>query len=80
MKVEYALFASFAQYMPTADKGSTCAVELKKGSTVDMLIRKLQLPAEKPKMIFVNNRREEADIQLNNGDRVAIFPIVAGGG
>jgi len=79
MEIEYLLFASFADYMPENRQGQSCVMTLEEGSTVGILIEHLNLPENKPKMIFLNGIRAKEDMLLKNGDRVGIFPLVAGG-
>jgi len=79
MKIEYVLFASFSNQLPSDAKGNTCTIDIEKGSTVEALLAKLRLPPDKPKIIFVNHRRRTTEAVLSEGDRVAVFPLVAGG-
>jgi len=79
MRIEYALFASFSNQLPSEAKGKARSIQIQEGSTVEALLAQLQLPPDKPKMIFVNHHRTTADAVLTEDDRVAIFPLVAGG-
>jgi len=42
------------------------------------VISDLRLP-DQPRIVFVNNRHAAEDSVLRDGDRLAIFPPVAGG-
>lgn len=79
MKIEYVLFASFAALMPVGSDGKPCELEVDAGTRVDTLMERLKLPKEKAKIIFVNGIKSSEDTLLSQGDRVGIFPIVAGG-
>jgi len=79
MKVEFVLFASFADYMPKNAGGKPFAIEVDEGTTVGALIERLRLPEDRPKMVFVNGLRAKEDALLSEGDRAGIFPLVAGG-
>lgn len=81
MRVELALFASFGTFYPEgsgAGRGSRM-IEVPDGLAVGDLIARLRLPENVPKVVFVNNRHADESAVLSEGDRVGIFPPVAGG-
>lgn len=79
MEIEYLLFASFSSYMPESSNGQSCRIQLEENATVSTLLKLLNLPEKTEKMIFLNGIRAKEDASLKNGDRVGIFPLVAGG-
>ncbi len=79
MKIEYILYASFAKHMPKGSDGRVCELEIAADLTLGMLIERLQLPEKSSKMVFVNGLRAKEEAVLRDGDRVGIFPLVAGG-
>ena len=77
MKVEIKLFAGFREYTPnTRDRRYT---DVPDGSTVGDIINSLGIPEEKKKIIFINGVHGTVDSVLQEKDRLAIFPPVAGG-
>ena len=79
MTVEVALFAYLSDYQPDGRGGrSPRPFELEPGTTVDAIIARLGLPDE-PRVVFVNGKHALENAVLNDGDRLAIFPPVAGG-
>ena len=83
MRVQLALFASLSQYLPEAaaeDRVSAHAqmVDLPDGTTLGPGITTRGLPDE-PRIVFVNGRHAPDEHTLAEGDRLAIFPPVAGG-
>jgi molybdopterin synthase sulfur carrier subunit len=79
MKIEYELFASFAGLKSDISGEKPGILDVAEGTTVDALVKQFHLPGDRPKMIFVNGRRANEDTVLKDGDRVGIFPLVAGG-
>jgi len=83
MRVQLAFFASLSQYLPetgSEDRVSahTRAMDLPDGTTVGQVITLTGLPDE-PRIVFVNGRHAPDDQVLTEGDRLAVFPPVAGG-
>lgn len=80
MKIELSLFASLAQYAPekTGSHGNQI-LEIAEGSTIMGLLKGLNLPIDKIKMIFLNGLHATGEEVLKDGDRVGVFPPVAGG-
>lgn len=79
MTVELALFASLSQYQPDGQGGRQARpVDVASGQTISELIEQLGLPDE-PRVVFVNGRHAAEETVLSEGDRLAIFPPVAGG-
>lgn len=79
MKVDVALFAYLADHQPDGLGGRHArAFDLPDGTTVADVINDLALP-DQPRIVFVNNRHAAEDSPLHEGDRLAIFPPVAGG-
>ncbi len=79
MRIELRLYASFKSYLPGNRNGNSCTMEIEEGTTVQELLRKLNIPAGATKVVFVNGVHAEEDKVLQEGDRVGAFPPVAGG-
>lgn len=79
MNVDLALFASLSQFQPDGQGGRHArTLSLKPGATIADVIAMLCLP-DQPRVVFVNSRHAEETVVLSDGDRLAIFPPVAGG-
>ena len=79
MKVTLSLYASLTQYLPEKTGGNSCVVEVEEGTRIKELISRMGIPQEGPKFIFLNGVHAEGDEMLKDGDRLGIFPPVAGG-
>jgi len=79
MNVDVALFASLSTFQPDGAGGRHArAFVLSDGTTIAQVIDALGLP-DQPRVVFVNSRHADEDSELHEGDRLAIFPPVAGG-
>lgn len=79
MRVDVVLFAHLSGFQPDAKGGRHARTfELDEGTTIADVIAMLGLPDE-PRVIFVNSTHALEEQQLHDGDRLAIFPPVAGG-
>jgi molybdopterin converting factor small subunit len=79
VKVDVALFAYLSDHQPDGLGGRHArAFDLADGTTVSDVIGELKLPNQ-PRIVFVNNRHAAEGSPLHDGDRLAIFPPVAGG-
>lgn len=79
IKVEVVLFATLRIYNPNGESSDPFLMEVPEGSTVEYLLKELKIPPKESKQVFINSRRQEKDCVLQDGDRVAIFPPIAGG-
>jgi sulfur-carrier protein len=74
MKVELNLYASLARSVPL-----TGPMEIDGETTILGLLRRLDVPMEKVKIIFLNGIHASGQESLKDGDRIGVFPPVAGG-
>jgi len=72
------IVCNFKGFIPQEKRGMDW-VMLEAGSTLDDLIKYLQIPEDTSLIIMVNGRRQIENLELNDGDRVGIFPPVGGG-
>jgi molybdopterin synthase sulfur carrier subunit len=80
MKVELRLYASLACHMPEHGIGAASqALEVDDGTTITGLLKRLGVPQEQVKIIFRNGIHASGDEILKDGDRLGVFPPVAGG-
>ncbi|MCS7286602.1 MAG: MoaD/ThiS family protein [Anaerolineae bacterium] len=80
MKVTTRVYATLKRYIPEGKSDHDMEVDLPAGTTVGELIENfLKIPPDAVKVVFVNGRHAEMNQVLNEGDRVGIFPPVAGG-
>ena len=80
MKIELNLYASLARCIPR-EAGAPCnrIWEVGEGTTILALLHRLQVPMDRVKLIFLNGLHAQGDEKLSEGDRVGVFPAVAGG-
>ena len=80
MKIEVKLYASLGRYMPQVilEKGQGY-LEVGEGTTIKALLENLKVPLETVKLIFLNGIHAKDSEVLKDGDRLGVFPPVAGG-
>lgn len=79
MHVDVALFASLSGFQPDGLGGRHARTfELPEATTIAQVIETLGLP-DQPRVVFVGGRHALESAQLHDGERLAIFPPVAGG-
>lgn len=74
MAISVRCFATLAPHAPPGE-----AVAFRDGLTVGALLDELGIAREDARTVFVNGRWARPDTVLADGDRVGIFPAVAGG-
>ena len=79
MKIELNLYASLAEYLPDKARGNPNTIELSEGTTIRQLIEQLHIPLDAPRIIFLNGVHAPLDALLKDGDRLGMFPPLAGG-
>lgn len=79
MNIHVNLYASFTSLLPEGSCGNACNVALETGATVGRLLAILDIDTEAAKIIFRNGVHAKLDDTLEDGDRVAVFPPIAGG-
>ncbi len=78
MYVEVRTYATLCKY--TKQKtGIPFTIELEENTQVNRLVDILGIPADEVKLYIVNGRSVEKDYVLKKGDRVSLFPPLAGG-
>lgn len=79
MRLEVYLYASLASHLPERSGSNSCTMDIAEGTSIEGLLRHLKIPLEIPKIIFLNGIHAEPQQVLKDGDRVAVFPPIAGG-
>jgi molybdopterin converting factor small subunit len=74
MQITVKLFASFR-----TGRFITASREIVAGSVIADVINELVIPAGEIGTIMLNNRHADPGQRLQEGDRLALFPLVGGG-
>lgn len=75
VQIQLKLFANLAQYLPAEGE----RIEIAPGVSIGEILDRIGLPREKAKLIFVNGIKGDLETPLQGGERVGLFPPVAGG-
>ncbi|GAB6907500.1 ThiamineS protein [Desulfosarcina cetonica] len=73
--IQLKLFASLSNMAPE----NANRLPIKPGASVHDLLEQLGIPVAKAHLIFVDGVKQSLDACLQGGERVGIFPPVAGG-
>jgi sulfur-carrier protein len=79
MKIELNLYASLAEYLPDRTRTNPHVIDLPVGTTIGQLIAQLHIPLDIPRIIFLNGVHSPLEALLKDGDRLGMFPPLAGG-
>ncbi len=79
MRISLSLYASLASHLPEKCTGNSCTMDLADGMPIKELLNHLDIAVDEPKVMFLNGVHAKLDDVIKNGDRVAIFPPIAGG-
>lgn len=80
LAVEVRLYATFREYYPPEAEDGVYMHELKKeGETLKELVSKLNIPLNEIHLLIINGKQGDFDYQLQDGDRIGLFPPVGGG-
>lgn len=79
IEIEVRLYGKLSEYSSKAGIGKVMAVTLQENTSLSSFLDQLHLPREEVKLVFVNNQQRNNSYKLQDGDRVAMFPLIAGG-
>ncbi|OGL43225.1 MAG: hypothetical protein A2W05_04145 [Candidatus Schekmanbacteria bacterium RBG_16_38_10] len=78
-EIELRVYANLKKYIPDLDLKDGKKVSINNGITIQELLNQFGIPERETKILIVNGIHADLDQKLKDGDRVAIFPPVAGG-
>lgn len=78
-QVDVRLYATLRKYTPNLGLGQALSLKFPPGTTLADVVDHLEIPADEVKRFFVNHRSVKENYVLQEGDRVSLFPLVAGG-
>jgi len=79
VKIEFRLFGPAARYMPGSTRDGVYKLKLDQGTKVKELLDSLEIPLDFRKIVLVNGLDSDEEAVLEDGDRLAVFPPLAGG-
>lgn len=77
MIVEVQLWSYLVKYAPRGHKRFN--LELGPETNIGLLLSTLEIPPEEQKVVLVNGRQARDHTPLADGDKVIVFPSIAGG-
>ena len=80
IRIEVRLYATLTKHRPGYRSGECLALEIAEGTTIRQILEdEVGVPPDEVKTVFVNGLARDFDHALGDGDRVGIFPPIAGG-
>jgi molybdopterin converting factor small subunit len=79
MNITLFVSAHLKEYVRDFDPAEGVSIPIETGSTPRELCQKLGIPTDRVKLIFINGLHGHFDQPLQGGERVSLFPPVAGG-
>jgi len=73
--IQIKLFADLSAFTPLSSDN----FPIEAGTTVRRLLADMRIPAEKVRLVFIDNIKGDLDSTLRGGERVGIFPPIGGG-
>ncbi len=83
MQISVTLFGGLRHYLPAGSGFNKCTIDVDDGSSLEALLAKIPVPADKPYMVIVNDEKVGSDrfaeITLAADDEVVLLPPIKGG-
>ncbi len=78
MKIQVNLYATLA-LDKTDSQTEMGLIEMEDGTSIGAILNRLGVSRDAPKIIFVNGAHASLETIAKDGDRIAVFPPIAGG-
>ena len=83
MEVSVTLFGGLRHFLPAGSSFNKCKIALDDGGSLEALLAKLPIPADKPYIVILNDERVAretyADVTVSADDDVVLLPPIKGG-
>ncbi len=79
IRVNVRLFATLRRFFPGYNSEKGMDIKVEEGSTIENLIRSLQLPEKEAKVILINGKSKKTSDVITDGDQINIFTPIGGG-
>ncbi len=79
MKIKVKIFENLRDVLPEDALGDSDMIEAPEGATVGEVLEILKIPSDIRILTLVNSARARNDRVIEPGDRLEIFPPIAGG-
>lgn len=79
MPLTVKISATLRNYVPDYNPLNGLSLDIEPGTKVGQILQQLSIPSEKVKVIMINGISATVDHELNDGDRLGLFPPVGGG-
>ncbi|TNF90628.1 MAG: MoaD/ThiS family protein [Gammaproteobacteria bacterium] len=83
MEVSVTLFGGLRHYLPAGSSFNKCKIDIDAGSSLEALLAKVPVPADKPYMVILNDEKvasdQYADVTIQGDDEVVLLPPIKGG-
>ncbi len=79
IRVNVRLFATLRRFFPDYNSEKGMDIKVEEGSTIENLIRSLQLPEKEAKVILINGKSKKTSDVITDGDQINIFTPIGGG-
>lgn len=83
MTITLKLYASLGSYLPAGAERNKIDIEIAEGTTIQAVLDRYNLPRKLCHLVLVNGFFQppvkRAEVALNEGDVLAVWPPVAGG-
>jgi sulfur carrier protein ThiS len=79
MKINLVLYASLTRFVAGSSAGEVMNLDIPGDSTVHDVMVKVGIPSDLKLILLVNGRSVSKTHKLNDDDRLAAFPTIAGG-
>lgn len=77
-KVEVELRGPLARYALVSSVGMV-TLHIQEGASLGDVLKQLSIPENHLGLLLVNGRKVSLEAKLHEGDRVSVYPVVAGG-
>jgi sulfur carrier protein ThiS len=79
MEIELHLYASLKRDLPVKGDGTSRRIDVDQGTTIEDLLDRFSIPADTVRIILLNGVHAAGGRVLKDGDRLGVFPPLAGG-
>ena len=83
MEISVTLFGGLRHFLPAGSSFNKCKIALDDGGSLEALLAKLPIPADKPYIVILNDERVAretyADVTVSADDDVVLLPPIKGG-